>query len=95
MVGDCTMRVETSAVKPFQYSTTILVAGMAESASPLGSHHLYGDGDLAVFLEDSGITVPMILRTLNELNACGRAEAPVSVPREVLEVLSRHSRNDS
>jgi len=87
MTGDCTMRVEGSMVGPFQYSTTFVGDGLAASI-PLTAHHLYGDGDLAVFLEDIGITVPLILRTLDELNAHGSAEAPVKVSPEMLEVLS-------
>jgi hypothetical protein len=90
MIGDCTMRVEGSMVGPFQYSTTFVVDGPAESMSPLTAHHLYGDGDLAVFLEDIGITVPLILRTLNQLKTHGSAQATVRVRREMLEVLSGH-----
>lgn len=88
MTGDCTMRVEGSMVGPFQYSTTFVGDGLAQSMIPLTAHHLYGDGDLAVFLEDIGITVPLILRTLRQLNAHGSAEAPVTVSPEMLEVLS-------
>jgi hypothetical protein len=93
MIGDCTMRVEGSRVGPFQYSTTFVGDGLDESMMPLTAHQLYGDGDLAVFLEDIGITVPLILRTLDELNAHGSAEAPVTVSREMLEVLSGHNRD--
>ena len=92
MPAVCRIRVEGSDVRPFQYSTTFVLDGLAPSSSPLEAHYLYGDGDLAVFLEDLGIDVPVILRLLNRLTEEGSAEAPVSVPAEVLEVLSRHAR---
>jgi hypothetical protein len=93
MTDDCRIRVEGSDVRPFQFSTTFVVNGLAASANPLEAHYLYGDGDLAVFLEDLGITVPVILRTLNQLTEQGSAETPVNIPGEVLEVLSRQARD--
>lgn len=92
MTGECRIRVEGSHIRPFQYSTTFLIDGLAAASNPLESHYNYGDGDLAVFLEDLGIDVPMILLLLSRLTEDGSAEVPVSVPREVLEVLSRHAR---
>jgi hypothetical protein len=92
MAGEYRIRVEGSSVRPFQYSTSFVLEGLPAASSPLETHHLYGDGDLAVFLEDLGIDVPMILLLLSTLTEEGAAEAPVSVPREVLEVLSRHAR---
>ena len=92
MAGECRIRVAGSDVRPFQYSTTFLFDGLATASSPLEAHYLYGDGDLAVFLEDLGIDVPMILLLLSRLSKEGSAEAPVRVPTEVLEVLSRHAR---
>ena len=93
MAGECRIRVKGSDVRPFQYSTTFVLDGLAPASGPLEAHYLYGDGDLAVFLEDLGIDVPVILRLLNRLTEEGSAEAPVSVPREVLEVLSRRARD--
>lgn len=92
MTGECRIRVEGSDVRPFQYSTTFVLDGLAPASSPLEAHYLYGDGDLAVFLEDLGIDVSVILRLLTRLTEEGSAEAQVSVPAEILEVLSRHSR---
>ncbi|MGH9399375.1 MAG: hypothetical protein ACRD00_03340 [Thermoanaerobaculia bacterium] len=92
MAGECRIRVEGSRVRPFQYSTSFVLDGLSAAASPLESHFLYGDGDLAVFLEDLGLDAPMILLLLSRLTREGAAEVPVSVPREVLEVLSRHNR---
>jgi hypothetical protein len=88
------MRVEASDDTPFRYSTTFVVDGVGGSESPLEPHGLYGDGDLAVFLEDIGIAVPVILQTLIQLDAHGSAEAPVTgFSWELLEVLSRHGRD--
>ena len=92
MTGQCRVRVEGSDMRPFLYSTTFVLEGLAASSSPLEAHYQYGDGDLAVFLEDLGIETAVILRMLSRLSSDGSAETAVSIPREVLEVLSRHAR---
>ncbi len=93
MASECRILVAGSDVGPFQYSTRFLFDGLGATADPLESHYLYGDGDLAVFLEDLGIDIPIILLLLNRLSAEGSAETAVRVPAEVLEVLSRHARD--
>lgn len=95
MASECRIRVEGSRVGPFRYTTTFLLEGLAAGSNPLESHDLYGDGDLAVYLEDLGLDAGMILRLLSRLTEEGAAEVPVSVPREALEVLSRHARRAS
>jgi len=92
MATEYTIRVEGSDVLPFQYSTRLVIKGLAAASSPLEPHYLYGDGDLAVFLEDLGVDIGGILVVLGRLHRQGSAEAPVTISEEVLEVLSRHGR---
>jgi hypothetical protein len=92
MASTCKIQVRQTTAKPFHYSATIVLDGFTAAASPLESHYSYGDGDLAVFLEDLGVEVPAILLLLDRLTEAGSAEAPVNVAPEFLEVLSRHVR---
>ncbi len=92
MASACKIQVRQTAVRPFHYAATLVLEGLTAEASPLESHYSYGDGDLAVFLEDMGVEVPAILLLLNRLMEEGSAETPVDVAPEFLEVLSRHTR---
>jgi hypothetical protein len=92
MAGEYTILVEGSDVRPFLYSTRLVIKGLAAASSPLEPQYLYGDGDLAVFLEDLGVDVRGILLVLGRLHRQGNAEAPVTLSEEILEVLSRHAR---
>lgn len=92
MASEYRIRVQGSDRRPFQYCTTFVFDRLTAASSPLEARYLYGEGDLAVFLEDLGIDVPIILLLLSRLSEEGSAEAAVRPPEEVLEVLSRHAR---
>ena len=51
--------------------------------------YLYGDGDLAVFLEDLGAAAPEIWILLEQLHGRKTAEMMVEVTDEAMEVLAR------
>lgn len=92
MANACSIRVQGSDVEPFRFSTTIVLEGLAAASNPLEAHYMYGEGDLAVFLEDLGIEASIILLLLSRVSRDGSAEVPVTMPAELLEVLSRHAR---
>ncbi|HTR01959.1 MAG TPA: hypothetical protein VMN82_02095 [Thermoanaerobaculia bacterium] len=51
--------------------------------------YLYGDGDLAVFLEDKGASAPAICGLIDDLRGHRTVEIFVDVTEEAMEVLSR------
>ena len=88
MSQDWRIRIQPSDQTPYQFKATMLLKGAA-SAGALDVSYLYGDGDLAVFLEDLGAAVPAICVVIEELRGRRTAEILVDVTEEAMEVLSR------
>lgn len=91
MNQDWKVRVQPSDQTPYQFKATMLLKGAAASGT-LEVSYLYGDGDLAVFLEDLGAAVPAICTLIEELRGRRTAEIRVDVTEEAMEVLSRRDR---
>ena len=88
MNEDWKVRVQRSDQTPYQFKATMLLKGAAEPGA-LDASYLFGDGDLAVFLEDLGAAVPAICTLIEELRGRRTAEIRVDVTEEAMEVLSR------
>lgn len=88
MSQDWKVRVQPSDQTPYQFKATMLLKE-AGGAGDLEVNYLYGDGDLAVFLEDLGAPVPAICVLIEELRGRRTAEILVDVSDEAMEVLSR------
>lgn len=91
MNQDWKVRVQPSDQTPYQFKATMLLKGAAASGT-LEVSYLYGDGDLAVFLEDLGAAVPAICTLIEQLRGRRTAEIRVDVTEEAMEVLSRRDR---
>ena len=87
MGRDWRIRIQPAERRPFEFKATLLLSN-AGDASPLDVSYLYGDGDLAVFLEDMGAAPPAICGLLEELHGRTVAEIPVDVSDEAMEVLT-------
>lgn len=87
MGQDWEIRVQPAERKPFEFKATLRVSGSSD-ASQLDVSYLYGDGDLAVFLEDMGAAPPAICGLLDELRGRAVAEILVEVSDESMEVLT-------
>ena len=88
MNQDWKVRVQPSDQTPYQFKATMLLKGAAEPGA-LEVSYLYGDGDLAVFLEDLGAAVPAICTLIEQLRGRRTAEIWLEVTEEAMEVLSR------
>lgn len=88
MNQDWKVRVQPSDQTPYQFKATMLLKGAAEPGA-LEVSYLYGDGDLAVFLEDLGAAVPAICALIEQLRGRRTAEIWLEVTEEAMEVLSR------
>ena len=87
---DWKIRIQPAEKKPFEFKATLLLRSAADS-SALNVNYLYGDGDLAVFLEDLGAAAPEIGVLLEQLHGRRTAEILVDVKEEAMEVLARHA----
>jgi hypothetical protein len=87
---DWKIRIQPAEKKPYEFKATLLLRSAAD-ASALNVNYLYGDGDLAVFLEDLGARAPEIWVLLEELHGRRTAEILVDVKEEAMEVLARHA----
>jgi NADPH-dependent ferric siderophore reductase len=85
------IRVQPAGRTPFEFKATLLLSGAGE-VSPLDVSFLYGDGDLAVFLEDLGAVPRAICALIEELHGRAVAEIPVDVTDEAMEVLTHRRR---
>lgn len=86
----CTVRIQASDERSFGYKATFSRAGAgARSADrPVAdARYLYGQGDLAVFLEDLGAPAPRIGSLLDELDGGPSAEISVDIEDEALNNL--------
>ncbi len=86
-----TVRIQPSDERSFGYKATFSRAGAVgvRSADRPGliPRYLYGQGDLAVFLEDLGAPAPRIGSLLDELDGGPSAEISVDIEDEALNTL--------
>ena len=85
----CMVRIQTSDERTFGYKATFSSESgvrAADRAVP-DPRYLYGQGDLAVFLEDLGASAPRIGSLLDELDGGPSAEIRVDIEDEALNNL--------
>jgi hypothetical protein len=81
-----TVKVRPARREPFVFEATFL--GSGTSRGVLQARYLYGDGDLAVFLEYLGAETTAIWRLLDSLNSSAAAgEIAITITEEAMEVL--------
>lgn len=90
MSQDWKIRIQPAERKPYEFKATLLLRS-AGDASALEVSYLYGDGDLAVFLEDLGAVPRAICGLIEELHGCHTAEIVVDVTEEAMEQLARRA----
>jgi hypothetical protein len=87
------VRVQPSDERDFEYMAVFSMTGSVPQKRAerevLDARYLYGQGDLAVFLEDLGAAPPQIGTLLDELNGRPSAEILVEIGDEAMEVLWR------
>jgi NADPH-dependent ferric siderophore reductase len=88
MGQDWKIRIQPAERTPYEFKATLLLRSAGDS-SALDVSYLYGDGDLAVFLEDMGAAAPAICGLIEELHGRPTAEILVDVTEEAMEVLAR------
>jgi len=80
-----TIRISPAGREPFMF-----VAKFAgRDGNVIDARYLYGDGDLAVFLEDLGAAKMGIGQLLDRLNLDRFAEIAIDVTEEAMEVLAK------
>ncbi|MDQ5856655.1 MAG: hypothetical protein M3542_00030 [Acidobacteriota bacterium] len=87
-----TVRIQPSDERTFGYKATFSRAGAVgvratERPAALVPRYLYGQGDLAVFLEDLGASARRIGSLLDELDGGPSAEISVDIADEALNTL--------
>jgi hypothetical protein len=87
----CMVRIQASDERTFGYKATFSREGAASARAadrPVPDpRYLYGQGDLAVFLEDLGASAPRIGSLLDELDGGPSAEIRVDIQDEALNNL--------
>lgn len=87
---DWKIRVQPAERTPFVFKATFLQRGSTnDDERALDVLYAYGDGDLAVLLEDLGANEGEICGLLDTLHESKSAEIMVDVTDEAMEVLSR------
>ena len=89
MNHDWKIRVQPANVTPFAFKATFVTRSTDDAERALDSRYLYGDGDLAVLLEDLGAGVSEICLLIETLQRTPSAEIDVDVTEEAMEVLAR------
>jgi hypothetical protein len=90
MNNDWKIRVQPAERKPFLHKAIFIRRSSGNDEAVLEARYLYGDGDLAVLLEDLGAGVPEISRLLDDVHSRQSAEILVDVTEETMEMLARH-----
>jgi hypothetical protein len=90
MSRDWTVRIRSAQREPFVFVATF--EGDGTPRGVLDAKYLYGDGDLAVFLEDLGAGTPAICELLRSLEAKHDAAIAIDITDEAMEVLVRGKR---
>jgi len=88
MSKDWTVRIRPAQREPFVFEATFQGAG-SSSRGVLEARYLYGNGDLAVFLEDLGADTPAIWQLLEKLDASANGDIEIAITEEAMEVLVR------
>lgn len=91
MNQDWMIRVQPAGRQPYLFKATFVARGTGRDESSLDVRYLYGDGDLAVLLEDLGAGVPEICRLIDALRQKPSAEITIDVAEEAMEVLARQA----
>jgi hypothetical protein len=86
---DWKIRVQPAERTPFLFKATFVQTGSGGDEGALDVLYLYGDGDLAVLLQDLGAGVEEICGLLETLEQRKSAEIVVDVTEEAMEVLAR------
>ena len=89
MNQDWKIRVQPANVTPFAFKATFVTRATDNDERALDSRYLYGDGDLAVLLEDLGARVSEICLLIETLQKTPSAVIDVDVTEEAMEVLAR------
>ncbi len=89
MSQDWKIRVQRAEQKPFVHKATFVRTSSGGDENALDARYLYGDGDLAVLLEDLGARAPEICRLIDTLHGQTSAEILVDVTEESMEMLTR------
>jgi hypothetical protein len=89
MNNDWKIRVQPAERKPFLHKAIFIRRSSDSDETVLEARYLYGDGDLAVLLEDLGAGVPEISRLLDDVHSRQSAEIMVDVTEESMEMLAR------
>lgn len=89
MNHDWKIRVQPANHTPFAFKATFVTRATDDAERALDSRYLYGDGDLAVLLEDLGAGVSEICLLIETLRRTPSAEIDVDVTEEAMEVLAR------
>jgi hypothetical protein len=87
MSQDWKIRVQP-ALMPFAFKATFVARATDSDERALDSRYLYGDGDLAVLLEDLGAEASQIFGLIETLRKTQSAEIEVDVTEEAMEVLA-------
>ena len=85
-----TVRIQPSDERTFGYKATFsrpVAGGTRSPDQPVIPRYLYGQGDLAVFLEDLGAPARRIGSLLDELDGRRSAEISVDIEDEALNNL--------
>jgi len=90
MTHEWTVRIRPAQREPFVFEATFQGSGATRGV--LDARYLYGDGDLAVFLEDLGADTPAIWRLLENLRATEAGEIEIAITEEAMEVLVREKK---
>jgi hypothetical protein len=83
------IRVQSAECTPFAFKATFVAGKTGKDEGALGVRYAYGDGDLAVLLEDLGAGAPDICRLIAALHEEASAVIEVEVSEEAMEVLAR------
>ena len=89
MSQDWKIRVQRAEHKPFVHKATFVRTSSGGDENALDARYLYGDGDLAVLLEDLGARATEICRLIDILQGETSAEILVDVTEESMEMLAR------
>jgi len=84
---DWRVRIRPAQREPFVFAATFEGVGTARGV--LDAQYLYGDGDLAVFLEDLGADASAIGVLLDQLKTVDDVEIAIEITDEAMEVLVR------
>ncbi len=89
MSQDWKIRVQPAERTPFAFKATFVARATDRDERALDARYLYGDGDLAVLLDDLGARASEIYGLIETLQKSQSAEISVDVTEEAMEVLAR------